>query len=292
MDATVLLQVVINGISMGSIYALVACGLTLIFGVMNIINMAHGHFLMLAMYAVLFGSTVLGLDPYLSFVITVPFLLVMGILAFVLFIQPILDHPPMNKILMTLGLALVMENLALIIFSPDLRTVDSKIGGSKIAVYGAFMATTQIIAFLGSVAMALVLSQIIQRTWLGRCIRAASENPDAATLMGVNVRRICLVSFSLGILCLGVAAPLLVPLYYISPTIGNVFVLTAFVVVVLGGMGSFKGALWGGFIIGLTEAAGYALLPIGSLAPALIFVVFIGVLLFRPQGLFGERMQR
>jgi branched-chain amino acid transport system permease protein len=290
MDGTVLLQVAINGISMGSIYALVACGLTLIFGVMNIINMAHGDFLMVAMYVVLFASTVLGLDPYLSFVITVPFILLTSVLVFVVFVRPILDHPPVNKILMTLGLGLVMQNLALIMFSPDIRTVDSIFSGSKIAFFGAFVATTQIIAFFGSVAMALVLSQVMQRTWLGRSIRAASENPDAATLMGVNVKRICLVSFSLGILCLGVAGPLVVPLYYVCPTIGNLFVLMAFVVVVLGGMGSFKGALWGGFIIGLTEAAGYALLPVGSLAPALIFMVFIAVLLFRPEGLFGERM--
>ena len=131
----------------------------------------------------------------------------------------------------------------------------------------------------------------MQRSWIGRYIRAASENPTAATLMGINVRRVCQISFGAGILCLGVAGPLLTPLYYISPTIGNLFVLTAFVVVVLGGMGSFKGALWGGFIVGLTEAFGYALLPIGSLSPALIFLVFIMVLLFRPQGLFGGRVQ-
>lgn len=292
MDWTVLLQALINGICMGSIYALVACGLTLIFGVMNIINMAHGHFLMLMMYVVLWGNTALGLDPYLSFIITVPFSFLIGLLVFVIFVQPILDHPPMNKILMTLGLAVIMENLALIIFSPDFRNVNSRISDSKIAFGGAYIATMQIIALMGSVAMTLVLSQIMQRSSLGRHIRAASENADAATLMGINVKRICQISFALGILCLGVAGPLLSPLYYISPTIGNLFVLTAFVVVVLGGMGSFNGALIGGFIVGLTEAFGYGLLPIGSFAPALIFVVFIVVLLFRPQGLFGGRTQQ
>jgi branched-chain amino acid transport system permease protein len=291
MDWTVLLQAFINGICMGSIYALVACGLTLIFGVMNIINMAHGHFLMLMMYVVLWGNTALGLDPYLSFVITIPFAFLIGMLVFAIFVQPILNHPPMNKILMTLGLAVIIENLALIIFSPDLKNVNSIISQSKIAIGGAYVATMQIIALLGSVAMTLVLAQIMQRSSLGRYIRAASENTDAATLMGINVKRICQVSFALGILCLGVAAPLLSPLYYISPTIGNLFVLMAFVVVVLGGMGSFKGALYGGFIVGLTEAFGYALLPIGSFAPALIFLVFIVVLLFRPQGLFGGRTQ-
>ena len=291
MDLTLLLQAFINGICMGSIYALVACGLTLIFGVMNIINMAHGNFLMVMMYVVFWGNAALGLDPYLSFIITVPFAFLIGLLAFVIFVQPILDHPPMNKILMTLGLSVVMENLALIIFSPDLRNVNSVISESKIAIGGAYIATMQIIALFGSVAMTIVLSQIMQRSSLGRHIRAASENADAATLMGINVKRICQLSFALGILCLGVAAPLLSPLYYITPTIGNLFVLMAFVVVVLGGMGSFTGALWGGFIIGLTEALGYALLPIGSFAPALIFLVFILVLLFRPQGLFGGRTQ-
>jgi branched-chain amino acid transport system permease protein len=210
---------------------------------------------------------------------------------FVIFVQPILNHPPMNKILMTLGLAVIMENVALVIFSPDYRNVNSVISQSKISIGGAYIATIQIIALFGSVAMTIVLSQIMQRSSLGRHIRAASENAEAAILMGINVKRICQISFALGILCLGVAGPLLTPLYYISPTIGNLFVLMAFVVVVLGGMGSFKGALWGGFIVGLTEAFGYALLPIGSFAPALIFLVFILVLLFRPQGLFGGRTQ-
>jgi branched-chain amino acid transport system permease protein len=290
MNWTVVLQAIINGLCMGSIYALVACGLTLIFGVMNIINMAHGHFLMLTMYLVLWVNTALGIDPYLTILITVPFAFFLGLLVFALFVQPILEHPPMNKILMTLGLAIIMENLALILFSPDLKNVNSKLGLSKIVVGGAYLGTTQIVALLGSLAMTLVLSQMMQRSWIGRYIRAASENPRAATLMGINVRRVCQISFAIGILCLGVAGPLLSPLYYISPTIGNLFVLTAFVVVVLGGMGSFKGALWGGFIVGITEALGYALLPIGSLSPALIFLVFILVLLFRPQGLFGGRV--
>jgi len=289
MDTNVFLQAIINGLSMGSIYALIACGLTLIFGVINIINMAHGHFLMLAMYAVFFANSLLGLDPYVGLTITIPLAFLGGMIIFSIFIRPILNYSPINQILVTLGLAMVLENLTIIFFSPDLRNVKSSLENSKIALGTAFIGSTQIIAFIGSIAMTLILFQIIQRSPLGRSIRAAAENPQAAILVGINVKRIYMISFALGVTCLGIAAPLLVPLYYISPTIGELFTLTSFVVVVLGGMGNFMGALLGGFIIGMTEAFGFILLPIGSLAPVLIFLIFIMLLLFRPQGLFGGR---
>lgn len=291
MNSTIFMQAIVNGLSMGSIYALIACGLTLIFGVMNIINMAHGQFLMLAMYSVFFCHTMLCIDSYLSLLITVPLAFVGGLVIFVLFIRPILNYSPINQILVTLGLGMVMENLALVFFSSDLRNIGSCLSDSKIVVGSVYIGTTQIVALIGSIVMTIILFQIVQRSSLGRSIRAASENPEAAILMGINVKKVYLISFALGVTCLGVAAPLLTPLYYISPTIGELFTLTSFVVVVLGGMGNFTGALVGGFIIGITEAFGYALLPVGSLTPVLIFGIFIMLLLFKPEGLFGKRTQ-
>jgi branched-chain amino acid transport system permease protein len=251
--------------------------------------MAHGHFLMLAMYGVFFANSLLGLEPYLSLTVTIPLAFLGGMVIFSIFIRPILNYSPINQILVTLGLAMVLENLTIIFFSPDLRNVKSSFEASKIAFGTAFMGSTQIIALGGSIAMTLILFQIIQRSSLGRSIRAAAEDPQAAILVGINVKRVYLLSFALGVTCLGIAAPLLVPLYYISPTIGELFTLTSFVVVVLGGMGNFMGALLGGFIIGMTEAFGFILLPVGSLAPVLIFLIFIMLLLFRPQGLFGGK---
>jgi branched-chain amino acid transport system permease protein len=182
-----------------------------------------------------------------------------------------------------------MENLALIFFSSDLRNVRSTLADSKVVLSSVYIGTNQILAFVGSIAMTFILFQVIQRSSLGRSIRAAAENPHAAILMGINVKRIYLISFALGVTCLGIAAPLLAPLYYISPTVGELFTLTSFVIVVLGGMGNFIGALLGGFIIGLTEAFGFILLPVGSLTPVLIFLIFILLLLFKPEGLFGRR---
>jgi branched-chain amino acid transport system permease protein len=256
---------------------------------MNIINMAHGQFLMLAMYVVFFFQAVLGLDPYLSLVVSIPLSFLGGLVIFYLFIRPILNYSPVNQILVTLGLGMVLENLALIFFSSDLRNVSSALADSKVVLGPVYIGTSQILAFVGSIAMSLLLFQIIQRSSLGRSIRAAAENPHAAILMGINVKKIYLIAFALGVTCLGVAAPLLAPLYYISPTVGELFTMTSFVVVVLGGMGNFIGALLGGFIIGMTEAFGFVLLPVGSLTPVLIFVIFILLMLFRPEGLFGRR---
>ncbi len=292
MNSTIFLQAIVNGLSMGSIYALIACGLTLIFGVMNIINMAHGQFLMWAMYGVFFSHSMLFSDSYASLLFTVPLSFVGGMLIFVLFIRPILNDSPINQILVTLGLGMVLENLALVLFTSDLRNVTSGLSNSKIVVGSVYVSATQIVAFIGSIAMTFVLYQIVQRSALGRSIRAASEDPEAAILVGIKVKRVYLISFALGATCLGVAAPLLTPLYYISPTIGELFTLTSFVVVVLGGMGNFTGALIGGFIIGLTEAFGYVLLPVGSLTPVLIFGIFILLLLFKPEGILGTRGSR
>jgi branched-chain amino acid transport system permease protein len=281
-----LAQALVTGILIGGVFALLSVGLTLIWGVMRIINFAHGEFLMVGMYVVYFLVAKGGWDPYVTLLVSVPVLFVVGAAIFRLTIQPILAHPSMNQIMLTLGLSLILQNLALVLFSADPLIVQTAYSRVTFNLGPAVVRVPQLIAFGGSGLAAMLLYWFLQKTDAGRAIRAASQNREAAVLMGVDVQRTYLLAFGIGSACLGVAASLMVPFYYTSPTVGLWFGLVAFIVVVLGGMGNFIGALVGGLIIGLTEALGAAILP-GTLSRVFTFAIFILVLLFRPQGLFG-----
>ncbi len=214
-------------------------------------------------------------------------------LIFRIFLKPILDNPDieepmMNQVLMTIGLSLVFENGMLGLFSADYRTVTLKYADVTFYLGKAVISFSQLIVLVCTVAVILFLYWFIRSTDWGLFIRAVTENQEAALLMGVNVRRVYLFSFGLGIGILGIAGPLLVPIYYTYPSIGMSFLLTAFVVVVLGGMGSFMGALVGGIIIGMVESIGAAFIP-DALSPVITFSVFILLLLFKPEGLFGVK---
>ena len=281
-----LTQALVTGILIGGVFALLAVGLTLIWGVMRIINFAHGEFLMIGMYIVYFLVAKQGWDPYVTLLVSVPALFVVGAGIFRLTIQPILAHPSMNQIMLTLGLSLILQNLALVLFRADPLIAQTAYSRITFSLGPAIVRVTQLIAFGGSGLAAVLLYWFLQKTDAGRAIRAASQNREAAVLMGIDVQRTYLLAFGIGSACLGVAASLMVPFYYTSPTVGLWFGLVSFVVVVLGGMGNFMGALVGGLIIGLTEAFGAAILP-GSLSRVFTFAIFILALLFRPQGLFG-----
>ena len=281
-----LTQALVTGILIGGVFALLAVGLTLIWGVMRIINFAHGEFLMIGMYIVYFLVAKQGWDPYVTLLVSVPALFVVGAAIFRLTIQPILAHPSMNQIMLTLGLSLILQNLALVLFRADPLIAQTAYSRITFSLGPAIVRVTQLIAFGGSGLAAVLLYWFLQKTDAGRAIRAASQNREAAVLMGIDVQRTYLLAFGIGSACLGVAASLMVPFYYTSPTVGLWFGLVSFVVVVLGGMGNFMGALVGGLIIGLTEAVGAAILP-GSLSRVFTFAIFILALLFRPQGIFG-----
>jgi branched-chain amino acid transport system permease protein len=286
MDATAFSQAVMTGLVMGGIYALVAAGLTLIFGVMRIINLVHGEFLMMAMYGSFFMHRLLGVDPYISIVITLPLFFVAGGSFFSFLISPILSAPEINQILLTIGVSIFLQNLALLLFTADYRTILLAYSQIKFQIGPAVIDLPQLIAFVSSIVITLVLYWVLKSTEIGRSIRATSQNRQAAILCGINVHKIFLFTFGLGTACVGVAGSLLSGIFYITPSVGWLFLLTAFVVVVLGGMGNFVGALLGGFIIALTESVGSLFMPI-SLAPITKFIVFILILLLRPQGLFG-----
>ncbi|MBI3969230.1 MAG: branched-chain amino acid ABC transporter permease, partial [Chloroflexi bacterium] len=258
------------------------------FGVMRILNFAHGTLMMVGMYVTYWAFALLGLDPYLSLVICMPALFFLGYALQKVLINRVLDAPEDSQILLTLGVSLFIQNAALELFSPDYRTVKLSYQSTTFDVMGSVVTMPRLLAFVFSLAMAAALYVVLQRTDLGRAIRAAAQDREGAQLVGVNVRNIYGIAFGIGAACVGAAGTLVVPFLYVAPDVGNIFVLNAFVVVVLGGMGSLPGAVAGGLIVGLTESLSAAFID-SSLRQGVIFVLFVLVLLFRPSGLFGVR---
>jgi branched-chain amino acid transport system permease protein len=288
LNADIFFPSVLNGLTTGAVYALIALGLTLIYGVLHIINFAHGASLMLALYAVYMLKEKLGVDPYLALIIVVPGMFVLGYALQRVIINRASHGKDENILLITLGLAIVMENLALLLFKSDTRTIETAYTLATVPIGPAMIALPKLIAFGGALVMAALLFVVIKKTDLGRAIRAVSKEKQGARLMGIDVEHVYAMSFGVGLACLGAAACFLLPSYYVNPQVGGGFVLVAFTIVVLGGMGSFVGALVGGLVVGVVESLGGLYLG-ESLGQVGIFAIFIGVLLFRPQGLFGAR---
>ncbi|MBC7378210.1 MAG: branched-chain amino acid ABC transporter permease [Burkholderiaceae bacterium] len=287
-DFSILFPSLLNGLTTGAVYALIALGLTLIYGVLHIINFAHGAALMLALYAVYLLKTHLGIDPYLALPIVVPGMFALGYALQRLVINRASHGKDENILLVTLGLAIIMENGALLLFKSDTRTIETAYTLTTVAIGPAMIALPKLVAFAGALVVSALLLLIVGKTDLGRAIRAVSKEKHGAKLMGINVDHVYAMSFGIGMACLGAAACFLMPAYYVNPQVGSGFVLVAFTVVVLGGMGSFAGALLGGLLIGVVESLGGLYLG-ESLGQIGIFLIFIAVLLFRPQGLFGAK---
>jgi branched-chain amino acid transport system permease protein len=240
------------------------------------------------MFAAFFAYKVLGLDPYLAAVVLTPLFFVFGYALQRFVIGPAAHGEDRNILLVTLGLAVVIENALLYAFRADTRTINLPYAFNVVEIGTAFLAVPRVVAFVAVVIVALVLWLIMQWTDTGKAIRAVAREKLGAELSGIDVAHIYAVTFGLGTACLAVAACLLLPTYYVNPTAGNAFVLVAFTIVVLGGMGSVAGALLGGLFVGVVESLSSLWLG-ESLGQIGIFVMFILVLLFRPTGLFGER---
>jgi branched-chain amino acid transport system permease protein len=288
LSPVILVPAVLNGLMTGAIYALVALGLTLIYGVLHIINFAHGALLTAAMFAAFFAYSLLGLDPYLAAVFLTPLFFVVGYVLQRFIIGPAAHGEDRNFLLVTLGLAIVIENGLLYAFRADTRTINLPYAFNTIEIGTAFIAVPRVVAFVAMIVVAVALWAIMQWTDTGKAIRAVAKEKLGAELSGIDVAHIYAVTFGLGTACVAVAACLLIPTYYVNPTAGDAFVLIAFTIVVLGGMGSIAGALIGGLFVGVVESLSSIFLG-ESLGQIGIFVMFIAVLLFRPSGLFGER---
>jgi len=284
---SLLLQSIVSGILMGGVYSLTAIGLTLIFGVMRIINFAHGSFMMLGMFTTYWLFILLGFDPYLSLLISIPVLFVLGLLVERFLIAQVLNAPEHNQLLLTLGISLFIENLALFLWSPNFRTLDVSYLKKATMVGTVMISFPKVIAFLFAILLTGALSYFLKYTDLGKAIRASSEEKEGALTVGINLKRIYYVAFGIGTACVGAAGTLTATFFYVNPHVGGIFVITAFVVVVLGGMGNIIGALVGGIIIGLAESVAAAFVP-GQLKQFVIYFIFILVLLFKPEGLFGR----
>jgi branched-chain amino acid transport system permease protein len=282
-----LLQSIVSGILMGGVYGLIATGLTLIFGVMKIINFAHGSFMMLGMFTTYWVFVLLGIDPYLSLLFSIPVLFLVGVLIERFLIAHVLNAPEHNQLLLTLGISLFIENFALFLWSPNFRTLNVGYLKKATTLGTVMISFPKVIAFLFALLLTGVLYYFLKYTDLGKAIRASSEEKEGALTVGINLKRIYYVAFGIGTACVGAAGTLTATFFYINPHVGGVFVITAFVVVVLGGMGNFIGAMVGGIIIGLAESVGAAFLP-GQLKQLIIYFIFILVLLFKPEGLFGR----
>jgi len=288
LELTILAPALINGAMTGAVYALIALGLTLVFGVLHIINFAHGSLLMVAMYGVFFLNLYLGIDPYLAIPVMTAGMFALGFGLQRSVISKASHGRDEMILLVTLGISLIIENLSLYLWSADTRNLQLSYGFAVVNLGVALVSRTRVIAFIAAIVLCAMLWLLIGRTDLGKAIRAVAKEKQGARVVGIDVDHIYAMSFGIGVACLGAAACLLLPIYYVNPQVGNVFVLVAFTIVVLGGMGSFVGAFVGGIIIGIAESMGGLFLG-ESLGQIGIFLIFIGILLFRPTGLFGAR---
>jgi branched-chain amino acid transport system permease protein len=283
------LQAVLNGLLTGSLFALIGMGMALIFGVMHIVNFAHGTFLMLGMYATYVLYERLGVNPYIGFMFAAVVLFVIGVTTYQLLLRRIAERSEFMSILLTLGISLIFIDAVLLSFGADYRQVNIPLlsvnfrAGSHISINAP-----RLLSFAITVALAFGMFWVVMRTRFGRALRAIAQNRYAASLMGINVLRIQAIAFGLGLAAVGVAGGLLLPVFYAYPDVGHQFTLKSFVMVVLGGMGSIGGAAIAGLVLGVIESL-VSLYWGNEWALAVDFVIFLLVLSFRPNGLFGSQ---
>jgi branched-chain amino acid transport system permease protein len=284
----VLPQLIVNGLLLGGAFALISIGLTLVFGIVRVVNFAHGELFMAGLFGAWLLSFHAGLTPYLAAIPLVLVLFAAGAAMQRFIIQPLMESDPHIQIFATVGVGTALINLALILFGADIRTSELPWAREPVRFAGVSVARGFVVAFLVSITATALLVLFLKRTHLGRAIRAVAQNRAAAPLMGIDVPRIYVITFGIGSACVGLAAAVLSPLFPAFPTVGTYFALTAFVIVVLGGMGSLEGAVIGALIIGLVDSlAGYYVAP--DLKEVVYFLIFLTILVLRPAGLFGVR---
>ncbi|MBI2161693.1 MAG: branched-chain amino acid ABC transporter permease [Candidatus Rokubacteria bacterium] len=289
MDPTLVLQGVLSGLLFGGVYSLMAVGLTLIFGVMRVVNFAHGDMMVWGMYLALLLSTRAGLDPYLAFVACAAALFALGLAVQRGLVDRIVDAPHEMQILLMLGVALVLENLALVAFGPEPARVRSALSTATVWLGPVFVDVARLVTFAVAVVLTLALYLFLFRTDVGRTVRAAADNTYGALVIGTDVRRVYAVAFGVGAACVGAAGALVSPILPFQPATGLSLSVASFNIVIIGGMGSLLGAFIGGLLVSVAESLGAVFLK-PSLKELFSFSLLIVILLFRPAGLFGKRL--
>lgn len=287
MSVEILLQTLASGLLIGLIYALVSVGLTLIFGVMDIVNFSHGEFLMFGMYSGFWLYAIFQLDPIYTLPLTAIFLFGVGVLVYRVVISKIINAPMLSQIFTTFGLMILFRGLAQFFWKPDFRTVDNSVVSGTASLFGIQIGLPQLTAGVGAILVTAGIYLFLTRTRAGAALEATAADKEAARLMGIDTQRMFAMAWGLGAACAGVAGALLSTFFPIFPEVGANFILIAFVVVNLGGFGSVLGALYAGILVGVIEVMGGFLLgPQYKLA--IVLALFLGVLMFRPQGLMGK----
>ncbi len=281
-------QASIDGILMGGVYALAALGISLIFGVMKITNFAHGALITVGMYVTFEFCVLLGITPYVALPLVIVVMFVIGYLIQKFFLNPLMGVAGHNQLLLTQGLSIVIENLILVLFSANYKSVTVPGFESAISLGNITINKPKLVAFLFVALISAAIYLLLEKTDLGRAIRATSVQSDGATLMGIVVPRINQIAFGIGIVCAGVAGALLTPTQYIYPTSGNSYSLKCFVIAVFGGLGNIWGAILAGLIIGVVEAFS-ALYLGGSWSELVVYLIFILTLIIKPTGLLGKK---
>ena len=281
-----LAQAVINGLLIGGIYALVSIGVTLIFGVVKIVNFAQGEFVMIGMYISFFLANRFGIDPLASLLISMPVLFVIGVLLQHFLIRRVLALGDMPQIFLTFALSLLLMNIGLLMFTANYRTVQTAYSEAAIHIGALYLSAAKLIAFAVAMALSGVLWLFLHATDLGKAMRAAAQNRDVAMLMGINPERVFCVAVGVSLALAGAAGSLLMPFYPAYPMVGQVFVLMAFVAVVLGTLGNVTGALIASLMMGVAESLGIQFVGADS-GLIVVFVILLATLALRPSGLFG-----
>ena len=286
---TVVLQQVVNGVTIGVVYALIAVGLTLVFGILDVINFAHGEFYMIGAFLTYALTVGLGLDYFVALLLTVGGGAVVGLVAERVTLRPLRDRHMFTVVLSTLGLSIFLQNGALLTLGPDPREIELAWGSRPLIIGGVVITVLRVAVLATGALLIAALTWFIRRTIWGMAMRAVATNRSAAALMGVPVDRIYALTFAIGAALAGVAGGLLGAMFTIEPSMGEWAVVKAFSVVIMGGMGSVPGAVLGGIILGVVESLGAGFLPGGtSYKDGIGYAILILVLLCRPQGLFGR----
>ena len=282
------LQIAANGLLLGGWYALLAVGLTLIFGVLRVVNFAHAEFMMLGMYGAYWLRVGFGLDPYVSVFLVTPVIFLLGTLVDRAVIRRSIGKPDVTVVFATLGLSILLQNAALTLWRADIRSVTTFASGAVFDLGGVRLSVAMTVAFGAALLFALGLWLFLTRTMYGRAIQAVAQNRRAAALMGINVTRVYRYTYSVAVAAAGAMGVLVAPIFTTFPTVGQTHIVTVFVIVVLGGLGSVPGALLAALLVGVIRA-GVGFLIGTAWGELAYFAVFLLVLIVRPQGFFGRR---